>query len=111
MRRKARNLDVVTRKLDQRLGRAASDEEVARENGYEAGPQHVGYMFKVHVDESEELAEETALFAQRLDLDVVKSMPNGFYCVEDWGCELDFSDVARGGVGRVVRPSISTSPE
>jgi RNA polymerase sigma factor for flagellar operon FliA len=31
MRRKARNLDGVTRKLDQRLGRAASDEEVARE--------------------------------------------------------------------------------
>jgi len=31
MRRKARALDGVTRKLDQRLGRAASDEEVARE--------------------------------------------------------------------------------
>lgn len=56
----------------------------------------------------DKLAQETALFAQRLDLDVVKSMPNGFYCVEDWGCELDFSDVARGGVGRVVRPSVST---
>lgn len=31
MRRKARNLDGVTRKLDQKLGRAASDEEVAKE--------------------------------------------------------------------------------
>jgi RNA polymerase sigma factor for flagellar operon FliA len=31
MRRKARNLDGVMRKLDQRLGRAASDDEVARE--------------------------------------------------------------------------------
>lgn len=31
MRRKARNLDGVTRQLDQRLGRAASDEEVAKE--------------------------------------------------------------------------------
>jgi RNA polymerase sigma factor for flagellar operon FliA len=31
MRRKARNLDGVTRQLDQKLGRAASDEEVARE--------------------------------------------------------------------------------
>jgi RNA polymerase sigma factor for flagellar operon FliA len=31
MRRKARNLDGITRKLDQRLGRAASEEEVARE--------------------------------------------------------------------------------
>ena len=31
MRRKARNLDGITRKLDQRLGRAASEDEVARE--------------------------------------------------------------------------------
>ena len=31
MRRKARNLDGVTRKLDQKLGRSASEEEVARE--------------------------------------------------------------------------------
>ena len=27
--------------------------------GYEAGPQHRGYLFKVHVDETEELAYET----------------------------------------------------
>ena len=34
--------------------------EVAREEGYEAGTQHRGYLFKVHVDETEELAYETA---------------------------------------------------
>jgi alkanesulfonate monooxygenase SsuD/methylene tetrahydromethanopterin reductase-like flavin-dependent oxidoreductase (luciferase family) len=34
--------------------------ECARENGYESGPQHNGYLIKVHVDESEELADETA---------------------------------------------------
>jgi alkanesulfonate monooxygenase SsuD/methylene tetrahydromethanopterin reductase-like flavin-dependent oxidoreductase (luciferase family) len=33
--------------------------EQARANGYEAGTQHLGYMFKVHVDETEELAYET----------------------------------------------------
>jgi alkanesulfonate monooxygenase SsuD/methylene tetrahydromethanopterin reductase-like flavin-dependent oxidoreductase (luciferase family) len=33
--------------------------EEARACGYEAGPQHLGYMFKVHVDETEELAYET----------------------------------------------------
>ncbi len=58
----------------------------------------------------DKLAVATADFAQRLDLDFVKSMPNGFYCVEDWGCTLDFSDVARGGVGHVVRPAVS-APE
>ena len=34
--------------------------EVAAEEGYEAGPQHTGYLWKVHVDETEELAYETA---------------------------------------------------
>jgi alkanesulfonate monooxygenase SsuD/methylene tetrahydromethanopterin reductase-like flavin-dependent oxidoreductase (luciferase family) len=34
--------------------------DVARENGYEAGTQHRGYLFKVHVDETEELAYTTA---------------------------------------------------
>ncbi len=34
-------------------------DECAREAGYEAGTQHRGYLFKVHVDETEELAYET----------------------------------------------------
>ncbi|MYD64713.1 MAG: LLM class flavin-dependent oxidoreductase, partial [Chloroflexi bacterium] len=34
--------------------------EVAKENGYEAQSQHRGYLFKVHVDETEDLAYETA---------------------------------------------------
>ncbi len=33
-------------------------DEVAREAGYEAGPEHRGYLIKVHVDETEELADE-----------------------------------------------------
>lgn len=32
----------------------------ANENGYEAGTQNIGYLFKVHVDETEELAEAAA---------------------------------------------------
>jgi alkanesulfonate monooxygenase SsuD/methylene tetrahydromethanopterin reductase-like flavin-dependent oxidoreductase (luciferase family) len=34
-------------------------DQVAASEGYEAGPQHRGYLFKVHVDETEELAYET----------------------------------------------------
>ena len=34
--------------------------EVAAENGYEAQSQHRSYLFKVHVDETEKLAYETA---------------------------------------------------
>ena len=34
--------------------------EIAKENGYDAGPQNYGYMIKLHVDETEELADATA---------------------------------------------------
>ena len=34
--------------------------DTAAEHGYESGPQNIGYLWKVHVDETEELAEETA---------------------------------------------------
>ena len=33
-------------------------DEQAREHGYDAGSQHHGYLFKVHVDETDELADE-----------------------------------------------------
>jgi alkanesulfonate monooxygenase SsuD/methylene tetrahydromethanopterin reductase-like flavin-dependent oxidoreductase (luciferase family) len=33
-------------------------QEEARNNGYQAGPQHLGYMFKMHVDDTEEKAYE-----------------------------------------------------
>ncbi|MCZ6887164.1 MAG: LLM class flavin-dependent oxidoreductase [Gammaproteobacteria bacterium] len=33
-------------------------DEVAKEEGFEPGTQHRGYLLKVHVDETEELAEE-----------------------------------------------------
>jgi uroporphyrinogen decarboxylase len=53
------------------------------------------------------LAEETAAFHVRYDMDFVKSMPNGFYCVEDWGCVVDYSDIERGGTARVTQPAVS----
>ncbi|MCC7081911.1 MAG: uroporphyrinogen decarboxylase [Burkholderiales bacterium] len=52
------------------------------------------------------LAQETAAFQARYDLDFIKSMPNGFYCVEDWGAACDYSDIARGGVARTVRAAV-----
>ena len=33
--------------------------EVAEREGYQSGTQNIGYLFKVHVDETEELAYET----------------------------------------------------
>lgn len=40
------------------------------------------------------LAEALLAFHARFDLDFIKVMPTGVYCVEDWGCRV----VYRGGV-------------
>ena len=42
------------------------------------------------------LAEALLAFHRRYDLDFIKVMPNGVYCVEDWGCEIAYQG---GSVG------------
>ncbi len=68
------------------------------------------YSFWTHfpgIDlDPERLARTTVDFAREFDLDFVKAMPNGQFCTEDWGVVSDFSDVAQGGVARVVEPAI-----
>lgn len=68
------------------------------------------YGFWTHLPgidlDPERLAAATAVFARRHDLDFVKSMSNGLYCVEDWGCVCDYSEIERGGVARVTLPAI-----
>lgn len=69
------------------------------------------YGFWTHMPgidlDPQRLADETASFAARYDLDFIKSMPNGLYCVEDWGCVCDYSAIERGGVARVVKPAVA----
>lgn len=61
-----------------------------------------------HVDlDPLRLAEESAAFQARFDLDFVKSMSNGLYCVEDWGTQCDYSEIARGGVARFTRAAVT----
>jgi uroporphyrinogen decarboxylase len=75
-------------------------------------PDRPPYSFWTHLPgldlEPERLAEATASFCARYDLDFVKTMPNGMYAVEDWGCVCDYHDVPQGGVARVVQPAITT---
>ena len=54
------------------------------------------------------LAEATVDFARELDLDFVKTMPNGQFCTEDWGAVSDFSEIAKGGVAKVVKNAVNT---
>jgi uroporphyrinogen decarboxylase len=56
--------------------------------------------------EPEALAHETLAFARRTGIDLIKSMPNGLYCVEDWGVVADYSEIAKGGVAHVVSTPI-----
>ena len=37
------------------------------------------------------LAEETYKFYKKYDIDFVKTMNNGMYASEDYGCEIDYS--------------------
>ena len=69
------------------------------------------YSFWTHfpgIDrDPEALVAQTIRFATELDVDFVKAMSNGFYCVEDWGAVIDDSAVSQGGVGRVASTPIA----
>lgn len=73
-------------------------------------PDRPPYSFWTHLPgidlDPQRLADETAAFCARYDLDFVKAMSNGLYPVEDWGCICDYSDIARGGVAKVVKPAV-----
>src|SRR5262245_3705755 len=70
MRRKARNLDGITRKLDQRLGRAASEDEVAREMKMSRGDfyrllDHVRGAVLVWLDEGRSAEDQAPTHMRR----------------------------------------------
>lgn len=57
------------------------------------------------------LARETLAFAKATRMDLIKSMPNGMYAVEDWGVVSDYSEIASGGAARVVKSPIATASD
>ena len=78
-------------------------------------PDRPPYSFWTHLPgldlDPVRLAEATAVFCARYDLDFVKTMPNGMYPVEDWGCVCDYSTIAQGGVARVVHAAVLTAAD
>ncbi len=52
------------------------------------------------------LAEHTYEFYKKYDLDLVKTMNNGMYPVEDFGCVADYSEIEKGGIGKIVSTPI-----
>src|SRR5439155_505734 len=45
---------------------------------------------------AEGLAEAMLAFHRRWDLDLIKVMSSGVYCVEDWGCEVAYTGAVNG---------------
>lgn len=52
------------------------------------------------------LAEKTYEFYKTYDIDFIKTMNNGMYAIEDFGCEVDYSEIALGGVAKLVRSPV-----
>ncbi len=50
----------------------------------------------------EAIAQKTYEFYKTYDFDFVKTMNNGMYAVEDFGCTIDYSEIAKGGVAKLV---------
>ena len=73
-------------------------------------PDKLHYSFWTHLPgidlDPERLAEETYKFYRTYDVDFIKTMNNGMYAIEDFGCEIDYSEVLKGGVAHVVKTPI-----
>ena len=52
-------------------------------------------------------AEQTYQFYKRYDLDVIKTMNNGMYAIEDLGCKIDYSQILQGGAATLVSSPIN----
>lgn len=73
-------------------------------------PDKLPYSFWTHLPgidlNPELLAEKTYEFYKKYDIDFIKTMNNGMYAIEDFGCEIDYSDIAKGGVAKVTKTPI-----
>lgn len=69
------------------------------------------YAFWSHLPgidlDPEKLAKATYDFYKKYDIDFVKTMNNGMYSIEDFGCKIDYSQVLLGGIAKIVKTPIS----
>lgn len=73
------------------------------------GPLFSFWTHFPHCDMNPEaLAECTVADQKKFNLDFVKSAPNGMYTIEDYGVAVDFSEVPKGGVAKLVDSPFKT---
>ena len=69
-------------------------------------PDHLPYSLWTHLPgidlDPVRLADKTVEFYREYDIDVIKTMDNGMYAIEDLGCTVDYSEISKGGVARVT---------
>lgn len=53
-------------------------------------------------------AEKTYDFYKTYDVDILKTMNNGMYSIEDFGAKVDYSDIAKGGVAKILDTPVKT---
>ena len=78
-------------------------------------PDCLPYSFWSHLPDVDldpiALAEETYRFYKTYDIDFIKTMNNGMYAIEDYDCEIDFSEIKKGGAARLVRTLIKSAAD
>ena len=76
---------------------------------------HIPFSFWTHMAgydlDPELLARKTAEFAKEYDIDFIKTMNNGMYSVEDYGCKLDQSQVKKGGITKLASSPIGCAED
>ncbi len=70
------------------------------------------YSFWSHLPgidlDAAKLAEATYQFYKTYDLDFIKTMNNGMYAIEDFGCKIDYSEIEKGGVANIISTPVQT---
>ncbi|MCI8453932.1 MAG: uroporphyrinogen decarboxylase [Lachnospiraceae bacterium] len=73
-------------------------------------PDKLPYSFWSHMPgtdlDPEAIAEKTYEFYKTYDFDFIKTMNNGMYAIEDFGCTVDYSEIEKGGVAKLVNSPI-----
>lgn len=72
----------------------------------------VPYGFWTHLPgidlDPDELAKKTYEFYKENDIDFIKTMNNGMYSIEDFACTIDYSEIKKGGVAKLVSTPINS---
>ena len=73
------------------------------------------YSFWSHMPgvdlDPEAITAKTYEFYKTYDFDFIKTMNNGMYAVEDFGCTVDYSEIASGGVAHLTSTPIGQAED